>query len=121
VEAVVSRATRCVRFGTLPGGQVTVSASPGYRALSEFLETDIGGELSELRFVAERARRAEDLPWGFGGDSCHVTVAPEDVLVENDFTGEQVVLPRAEFVRILDDYADAVVAARTAAGRSSGG
>jgi hypothetical protein len=108
----VGRATRCVRFGPLPDGRVAVVAAPGYRALSDFLETDLGGELAELRFVAARARRAEVAPWGYGGDSCHVTVETDDVLVENDFTGEQVVLPRPEFVRVLDDYAEAVAAAR---------
>ncbi|MFL6125702.1 hypothetical protein [Actinophytocola sp.] len=96
-----------MRFTREADGHVSVLTSPDYRPLEDFLETDIGGELSELRFLAERARHARAEPWGFGGDTCHVTVGGDDVLVENDFTGQRVTLPRGEFLRILDEYAAA--------------
>jgi hypothetical protein len=86
--------------------------------IDDFLESDIGDDLTELRFVADRARHAEPAPWGFGGDSCHITVDADDVLVENDFTGQQVTLPRSEFLKILDDYAGVLVEARAARGTS---
>lgn len=107
----MGEATSCVRFSRGEDGYVSVTASPDFRPLDEFLESDIGEDVAELRFVAERARGSEPEPWGFGGNSCHVTVGPDEVCVENDFTGQQVTLPRAEFVKILDDYAHEVAAA----------
>jgi uncharacterized protein YacL (UPF0231 family) len=104
----VGEATRSVRFTREMDGHVSVLTSPDFRPLEDFLETDIGNELDELRFVAERARDARPEPWGFGGDSCHVTVGGDDVVVENDFTGQRVLLSRMEFLRILDEYAGAV-------------
>jgi len=104
----VGETTRCVRFTREADGHVSVLTSPDFRPLEDFLETDIGGELGELRFVAERARNVQPEPWGFGGDTCHVTVGGDDVLVENDFTGQRVFLSRSEFLRILDEYAGAV-------------
>jgi hypothetical protein len=73
--------------------------------IDDFLESDIGDDRSELQFLTERARHAEPEPWGFGGNTCHVTVDREEVLVENDFTGEQVTVSRSDFLRILDEYA----------------
>lgn len=99
--------TRCVRFAAGDGGRVSVDVSADFGPLKDLLESDIGCELSELRFLAERLRGEVGEPWGFGGNSCHVTVA-DDVLVENDFTGQRVVLSRDEFLRVLDDYAGAV-------------
>jgi len=104
----VDGATRSVRFTRGDDGHVSVLTSPDFRPLEDFLETDIGGELSELRFIAERARNSLPAPWGFSGDTCYVAVDGDDVLVENDFTGQRVFLSRAEFVRILDEYAGAV-------------
>jgi hypothetical protein len=100
-----------VRFAAAAGGRVSVDVSADFGPLKEFLEFDIGAELSELRFLAERLRGEVGEPWGFGGDSCHVTVG-EDVLVENDFTGERVVLSRDEFLQVLDDYAGAISRSR---------
>jgi hypothetical protein len=97
-----------VRFSRGEGGHVSVTASPEFQPLEDFLESDIG----ELRLVAEHARDSGPEPWGFGGNSCHVTIGSEEVRVENDFTGQQVTLPRSEFVRILDDYAHEVSSAR---------
>jgi hypothetical protein len=101
-----------VQFSRGEGGHVSVTASPEFQPLEDFLESDIGEDLSELRLVAEHARDSGPEPWGFGGNSCHVTIGPEEVCVENDFTGQQVTLPRSEFVRILDDYAHEVSSAR---------
>jgi hypothetical protein len=108
----VDRATRCVRFSHDADGHVSVTASPDFQPLDDFLESDIGDNVSELELFADRARTCEPEPWGFGGDSCHVTVGPKDVLVENDFTGQHMTLPRNEFLKIIDDYAHAVSAAR---------
>jgi hypothetical protein len=108
IEVVVDRATRSVRFSRGADGHVIVTASPDFRPLEDFLASDIGDSEADLRLVVERARGDAREPWGFGGNSCHVTVGPDDVLVENDFTGQQVTLSREEFVKILDDYARAV-------------
>ncbi|HEX6352256.1 hypothetical protein [Actinophytocola sp.] len=105
-----------VQFSRGEGGRVSVSASPGFQPLDDFLESDIGDDLSELRLVAEHARDCGPEPWGFGGNSCHVTISRENVHVENDFTGEQVTLPRSDFVQILDDYAHELSTAREAGG-----
>lgn len=97
-----------MRFSRGLDGHVVVTASPDFRPLEDFLASDIGDSEADLRLVVERARGGLLEPWGFGGNSCHVTVGPEDVLVENDFTGQQVTLSRDEFVKILDDYAHAL-------------
>lgn len=97
----MDKATRSVSFSRGADGHVSVTASPDFRPLEDFLESDI----EDLRLVAERARGDAREPWGFGGNSCHVTVGPDDVLVENDFTEQHVTLSRDEFVKILDDYA----------------
>lgn len=102
----MGKATRCVRVRSV-AGHVLVDVSDDFGPLKDLLETDIGSELSELRFLLERLRGRHSEPWGFGSDSCHVTVG-DDVLVENDFTGQHVVLSRDEFVRLLDEYAGAV-------------
>jgi hypothetical protein len=100
-----------VRFESRDGGRVSVDVSADFGPLKDFLESDIGAELSELRFLAERLRDGQGEPWGFGGDSCHVTVG-DDVLVENDFTGQRVVLSRSEFLKVLDDYVGAISRSR---------
>lgn len=101
----MDRATRTVRFDRGADGRVSVSASPDFRPVEDFLGSDIGDSVDDLRLVVEAARAGAREPWGFGGNSCHVTVGPDDVLVENDFTGQHVTLSRDEFVKILDDYA----------------
>jgi hypothetical protein len=103
--------TRCVRFESRGGGRVAVDVSAGFGPLKDFLESDIGEEVTDLRFLVERLRGAQGEPWGFGGNSCHVTVG-DDVLVENDFTGQRVVLSRSEFLKVLEDYVGAVVRSR---------
>jgi hypothetical protein len=90
---------------------VAVDVSAGFGPLKDFLESDIGEEVTDLRFLVERLRGAQGEPWGFGGNSCHVTVG-DDVLVENDFTGQRVVLSRSEFLKVLEDYVGAVVRSR---------
>jgi uncharacterized protein YacL (UPF0231 family) len=104
----VDRAVKCVEFGRRDDGHVSVSATPDLQPLDEFLETDIGDNLSDLELVTHHARHPGSDPWGFGGDSCHVTIAAEEVLVENDSTGQQVALSRSEFLEILRDYAKVV-------------
>lgn len=100
----MSGLTRCVRFARSGDGSVSVSAPPDLQPIDEFLETDLGESPAERRLVAEHARDPGPDPWGFGGDSCHITVRPETVLVENDFDGRRVTVPRTEFVRILGDF-----------------
>lgn len=78
------------------------------RLLVDFLEGDIGDDVADLELVIEHVSHPGPDPWGFGGDSCHVTVDGGEVLVENDITGEQVTLSRAEFLTVLHDHARAV-------------
>jgi hypothetical protein len=75
------------------------------RLLVDFLEGDIGDDVADLELVIERVAHPGPHPWGFGGDSCHVTVDADEALVENDVTGEQMTLPRTDFLTILHDYA----------------
>lgn len=105
----MARATRCVRFACGSDGRIAVRTTPDFRPIEDFLGSDV--DPTDLRFLATRARGAERAPWGFGGDSCHVTVDGDDVFVENDFTGQNVALSRDEFLKILEEYA-AVVSGR---------
>lgn len=91
---------------------MSVSASPDLQPLDDLLEGDIGENIPDLEIIAEHTRNPGPDPWGFGGDSCHVSIGPGEVHVENDATGQAVTMPRAEFLRILDEYAGAVAAAR---------
>ncbi len=102
----MARPTECLRFRRNSDGSVSVSAPGDLQPLEDFLESDIGDDVRALDIVLEHAR--DPAPWGFGGDSCHVSIGPDDVRVENDFTGQDVTLPRADFLRILEDYAAAV-------------
>jgi hypothetical protein len=104
----MARPTECLRFRRNPDGSVSVSAPGDLQPLEDFLESDIGDNVRELDLVIGHARDPGPTPWGFGGDSCHVSIGPEDVRVENDFTGQDVTLPRTDFLRILEDYAAAV-------------
>jgi hypothetical protein len=78
------------------------------RLLADFLEGDIGDDVADLELVIEHVAHPGPHPWGFGGDSCHVTVDADEVLVENDVTGEQVTLSRTDFLTVLHDHARAV-------------
>lgn len=84
--------------------------------MDDLLESDIGENISELELLVEHARDPGPAPRGFGGDSCHVSIGPADVRVENDATGQAVTLSRTEFLRILDEYAGAVAEARAGRG-----
>lgn len=87
---------------------MTGTTRADFLPIEEFLGSDAGVELSDLRLLATRARRVEPVPWGFGGDCCHVTVDGDDVFVENDFTGQLFSLSRDDFRRIVEDYAAVV-------------
>ena len=78
------------------------------RLLGDFLEGDIGDDVADLALVIEHVAHPGPHPRGFGGDSCHVTVDADEVLVENDVTGEQVTLSRTDFLTVLHDHARAV-------------
>jgi hypothetical protein len=74
----------------------------------EFLASDIGDDVPALELVTRHAREPGAAAWGFTGDSCHVSVGADEVHVANDFSGQEVTLPRAEFLRLLDEYAGAI-------------
>jgi hypothetical protein len=74
----------------------------------EFLASDIGDDVSALELVTRHVREPGPAPWGFTGDSCHVSVGPDEVHVANDFSGQEVTLPRTEFLRLLDEHAGAI-------------
>lgn len=78
------------------------------RVLGDFLDGDIGDNVADLELVIDHVAHPGPHPWGFSGDSCHVTVDADEVLVENDLTGEQVTLSRTDFLTVLHDYARAV-------------
>jgi len=76
--------------------------------LREFLANDIGDDVAELELIRSHAREPGPAPWGFTGDSCHVSIGSDEVHVANDFSGREVTLPRAEFLRVLEEYAGAI-------------
>jgi len=104
----MGRTPESVRFARARDGHVSVSAPRDLQPIEDFLESDIGDNVPELELVIEHARNPGPAPWGFGGDSCHVSIGPDDVRVENDFTGEYVTLPRLDFLHILAEYAGAI-------------
>jgi hypothetical protein len=81
---------------------------PAESLIDDFLEGEIGDSERLLDLITERTRNPGPDSWGFSGDSCGVSIGPEDVHVENEFTGRHVTLPRAGFLQILEAYADAV-------------
>ncbi len=104
----MGRTPDSVRFARARDGHVSVSAPLDLQPIEDFLESDIGDDVPGLELVIEHARHPGPGAWGFAGDSCHVSIGPDDVRVENDFTGEYVTLPRLDFLHILDDYATAI-------------
>lgn len=104
----MGRTPESVRFARAQDGHVSVSAPHDLQPIDDFLESDIGENVAELESLIAHAREPNPAPRGFAGDSCHVSIGPEDVRVENDFTGEYVTLPRVAFLDILTAYAGAI-------------
>ena len=104
----MGRTPEAVRFARARDGHVSVSAPHDLQPIDDFLESDIGENVAELESLIAHTRDPNPAPRGFAGDSCHVSIGREDVLVENDFTGEHVTLPRADFLDILTAYAGAI-------------
>lgn len=103
----MAKTTESVRFTRNADGCVNVSVPPDLQPLDDFLETDLG-DSDALELVVGRVRDAATTRWVFGGDCCHLTVRGGEVLIENDFSGREVTLSRAEFLVIVAEFARAV-------------
>ena len=75
----MGRTPDSVRFDRAGDGHISVSAPRDLQPIEDFLESDIGDNVPELELVIEHARNPGPSSWGFGGDSCHVSIGPDDV------------------------------------------
>jgi hypothetical protein len=96
----VSKATRFVQFARGDSGYVSVSVPDDLQPLGDFFETDIGNSAATLRLVVRQVHTGQR----FAGDSCLLTVHDDDVVIENDVTGQSVTLPRTDFLNLAAQF-----------------
>jgi hypothetical protein len=97
----VSKATRFVQFARGDSGHVSVAVPDDLQPLGDFFESDIGNSAATLRLVVGQVRCAGPQ---FAGDSCRLTVRGDDVVIENDVTGQSVTLPRTDFLNLAAQF-----------------
>jgi hypothetical protein len=94
-----------VRFARKDDGTVAIYPDDDATALYDFLK-DV-----PRRFLAEAADAAREEPEDdqrWGGDYTTAVVRQDDVLVVNEYTDEETVLSREEFVEVVEAYLSAL-------------
>ena len=96
-----------VRFALKDDGTVAIYPDDDAAALYDFLK-DV-----PRRYLAEAADAAREAPddgddQRWGGDYTTAVVRQEDVLVVNEYTDEETVLSREEFVEVVEAYLGAL-------------
>lgn len=107
----MSKLENLVKFSRDEDGYVAVRASSECQPVDDFLE-DLGRNPEFLNDVLAQVRAPDPEPWMIGGNSCHITLTPESVLIEHDFLDESVTLPRLEFLKLLENLTHEVTTAR---------
>ena len=90
-----------VRFTRRDDGTVAIHPDDDAAALHDFLKDVPRRYLVE---AADAARDAPDDDQSWGGDYTTAVVRQDDVLVVNEYTDEETVLSREEFVEVVEAY-----------------
>lgn len=95
-------------------GDVVVSVSKELWPLSDLLQTDMVQFPELLLAEAIEAASEPGQEWSSGGNAYWIEIEGERVTVSNQFTEEEVTLPREQFLEILRDFQRALADLRTA-------
>lgn len=93
-----------IRFGRDQHGAVTVLVPDGYEPIDELLSDDVTDDREMLAEILDHARNPTREEWGTGGNACWVSITPDAVTVDNEYSGQTTTLPHAEFIEIVEAY-----------------
>jgi hypothetical protein len=101
-----------IRFVHDDDGEVGIVVSPELKPLDELLE-DIGDDIDVWQEAIDHLRHPSSEPWGFGGNSHHMVIGPDKVVIENQINSDDSVsLSRADFFEVVEAFVREINRAR---------